>query len=111
MYTYLETGELLKHRKCGTDAWCTPTATEGLIVGCAQCDEVLKGARAEAMCFEQRFYVEAGRYKEQVKKAGSSDDIPIPESVKKFKEKLPPGDRESYPLCFRLQDPNWPFHY
>ena len=109
MYTYLETGERLKCRKCGTEAWCNDTKTEGLTVHCKKCAVVIN--HAEAMCFEQREYVEASRYKDQVKQAGSKNGIPIPESVKTVKKRLPPGDRETYPLDHRLQDPNWPFHY
>ena len=111
MYTYLETGERLQCRKCGTEAWCIDTTTEGLKVGCSKCDEVITGDHAEAMCFEQRLYVEAGRYKDQVKQAGSLNGIPIPESVEKYRMQLIPGDREAYPLRFKLVDPNRPFHY
>ena len=111
MHTCLETGEPLKCRKCGTEAWCIDTTTEGLKVRCSKCDEVITGGRAEAMCFEQRLYVEAGRYKNQVKRAGSSNGIPIPESVKKRRDQLMPGDREAYPLRAKIMDPNWPFHY
>ena len=112
MHTCLETGEPLKCRKCGTEAWCIDTTTEGLKVGCSKCDEVITGDRAEAMCFEQRLYVEVGRYKNQVKRAGSSNGIPIPESVKKRRDKLMPGDREAYPLRSKImEDPDWPFHY
>ena len=63
------------------------------------------------MCFEQRLYVEAGRYKDQVRQAGSLNGIPIPESVKKHRKQLMPEDREAYPLRGKLVDPNWPFHY
>ena len=80
-------------------------------MGCSKCDAVITGDHAEAMCFEQRLYVEAGRYKDQVKQAGSLDGIPIPESVEKYRMQLMPGDREAYPLRFKLVDPNWPFHY
>ena len=111
MYTYLETGERLKCRKCSTKAWFIDTVTEGLTVGCSKCDVEVKGDHAESMCFEQREYVEASQYKDQVKQAGSVNDIPIPESVKTVKKRLPPGDRETYPLYHRLKDPNWPFHY
>ena len=63
------------------------------------------------MCFELRLYVEASRYKEQARQAGCANGIRIPESVKKRKEQLMPGDWEAYPLCVRLADPNLPFHY
>ena len=107
MHTYLETGERLKCRKCGTDAWCIGTTN----VGCPICSTVIAGDLAEAMCFEQRSYVEACRYKEQVKQAGRSNGILIPESVEKIRKQLMPGDREAYPLRGRLPDPNWPFYY
>ena len=110
MHTHLETGERLKCRKCGDEAWCH-TTTEGLKVGCSRCEEVITGDHAEAMCFEQRLYVEALRYKNQVKQAGSLNGIPIPESVKKHRKKLMPGGFEAYPLYNKLADPNWPFHY
>ena len=60
MYTRLETGEPLKCRKCGTEegTWCIPTTTEGLKVGCRKCDVVITGDHAEAMCLEQKRYVE-----------------------------------------------------
>ena len=112
MYTYLGTGERLKCRKCGDQAWCIDVKEERLKVGCSRCDKVITGDHAEAMCFEQRLYVEVGLYKDKVRQAGScSNGIPIPESVKKRKEQLMPGDREAYPLCVKLVDPNWPFHY
>ena len=111
MYTCLDTGEPLKCRKCGTEAWCIDTTAEGLKVGCSQCDEVITGGHAEAMCLEQRRYLEACRYKDRVKQAGSSDGIPIPESVEKFRKQLMPGDREAYPLLVKLVDPKWRFHY
>ncbi len=113
MHTYLETGERLKCRQCATEAgtWCIDTATEGLKVGCSICDEVITGDHAEAMCLEQRRYLEACRYKDQVKQAGSSNGILIPESVEKFRKQLMSGDREAYPLRIKLVDPNWPFHY
>ena len=57
------------------------------------------------------FNVEAGRYKDQVRQAGSLNGIPIPESVKKHRKQLMPEDREGYPLRGKLVDPNWPFHY
>ena len=110
MYTRLETGEPLQCRKCSTEAWCIDTIAEGLKIGCSQCDNVIAGDHAESMCFEQRLFVEAGRYKDQVKRAGSPDGIPIPESVKKRRKQLMPGDREAYPLG-KLEDPNWPFRY
>ena len=111
MYTYLETGEWLKCRKCGAEASFSDTTTEGLKFGCSKCGEVITGDHAEAMCFEQRLYVEAGLYKDKVRQAGSSNGIPIPELVKKRKEQLTPGDQEAYPLRVPLTDPNWPFHY
>ena len=70
-----------------------------------------RSRHAEAMCFEQRLYFEATRYKDQVKQAGSLNGIPIPESVKKHRKRLPPGDLEAYPLYYKLVDPNWPSHY
>ena len=109
MYTYLKTGELLKCRKCGTegDVWFN-----GRTVGCSKCGKVIT-RNAEAMCVEQERYADACRYsRDQVKQARSSDGIPIPESVKEFREKLLGSwDREAYPLYFKLRDPNWPFHY
>ena len=111
MHTYLETGELLKCRKCDAEAWCIDITTEGLKVGCSKCDEVITGGHAEAMCFEQRLYVEAGRYKNQVKQAGSLNGISIPESVKKRRNQLRSAGGEAYPLGVKLVDPNWPFHY
>ena len=111
MHTYLETGEPLKHRKCSTEAWCIDTTTEGLKVGCSKCDEVITGGHAEAMCFGQRLYFEASRYKDQVKQAGSAEGLPMPASLKKRRNQLMPGDREAYPLRVKLVDPNWPFYY
>ncbi len=69
MFTYLDTGETLKCRKCDTDAWCIDTV-EGLRVGCSKCENVITGDRAEAKCFEQRLYVEASLYQNRVKKNG-----------------------------------------
>ena len=111
MRTYLKTGEPLKCRKCGTDegVWCVNT-TEELKIGCSKCGQVITGEHAEAMCIEQERYFEACRYRDQVKQAGSPGGIRIPESVKKFREQLGPGDREAYPLRVN-PDPNWPFHY
>ena len=45
MHTHLETGERLTYRKCGAEAWCIDTTTEGLKVGCSNCDVVIKGIR------------------------------------------------------------------
>ena len=73
MHVYLDTGESLKCRKCGTEAWCIDTATDGLRLGCSKCNKVITGDHADSMCFEQRLYVEAGRYRDQVKQAGSLD--------------------------------------
>lgn len=111
MRTLLDTGERLVCRKCGTEAWCIDTATEEPKVGCSTCDEVLAGDHADAMCLEQRLYVDAGRYRNRVKKAGSSIGIPIPESIRRHRERLMSGDREAYPLRGKLLDPNWPFRY
>ena len=109
MHTYLKTGELLKCRKCGTEGavWFN-----GQAVGCSKCDVVITGDHAEAMCIEQKRHFEAGRYLDEGKQAGSLSGIPIPESVKKFRKQLGPGDR-NYPLYCNLDDmdPNWPFHY
>ena len=110
MYTNLETGEPLKCRKCGVEAWVVDT-TEGLKVGCSECDEVITGDHAEAMCFEQRLYVEARRYKDRVKQAGSSNGIPTPESVKKRRNQLKSAGGDAYPQGVKLVDLNWPFHY
>ena len=107
----METGEPLKCRKCGAEAWCSDATTEGLIVGGSKCSVVITGGHAEAICFDQRLYVEAGRYKNQVKQAGSLNSIPIPEWVKKRRNHLMSGDREAYPLRVKLEDPNWPFYY
>ena len=98
-------------RKCGNEAWCIDTATEGPILGCTTCDDVIAGDHADAMCLEQRLYVEAGRYRDRVEQAGSPIDVPIPASVIMRREQLMPGDREAYPLRGKLLDPNWPFHY
>ena len=77
----------------------------------SKCDVVITGDHAKAMCFDQRFYVEASWYKDQVKQAGSLNSFPIPESIKQFRKNLLSGDQEAYPLYIRLQDPNCPFHY
>lgn len=110
MYTRLPEGERLTCRKCRTEAWCIPT-TDGLRVGCSSCGYVITNDHAEAMCFEQRLYVEASRYRDQVGRAGSTSAIPIPESVKEFRKQLMPGDRAGYPIYSKLLDPNWPFRY
>ena len=111
MRTIMDTGERLMCRQCDTEAWCIDTATDGPQVGCSTCDEVLAGDHADAMCLEQRLYVDAGRYRDRVKKARSSIGIPIPESIKRHRERLMPGDREAFPLRGKLLDPNWPFRY
>ena len=95
MYSFLDTGESLKCRKCGSEIWCIYTATEGLRLGCSTCDKVITGDYADSMCFEQRLYVEAGRYRDQVKQAGSIDGISIPESVQKHRNQLMLGDRDA----------------
>ena len=111
MRTYLDTGERLTCRKCGNQAWCIDTATEGLKLGCSTCDDVIAGDHADSVCIEQRLYVEASRYRARVEQAGSPVGVPIPESVTKHRKQLMPGDREAYPLHGKLLDPNWPFHY
>ena len=82
-------------------------------MGCAKSEEVTTGDHAEAMCFEQRLYVEAGAYKNQVKQAESVNSIPIPECVKEhsLRNQHMSVDREAYPLRVTLVAPNWPFHY
>ena len=109
MFSYLKTGERLQCRRCGSQAWCIDTV-DGLRIGCSQCGKVIAGDHAESMCVEQKRYIEAGRYRKLVNQTGSSDGIPIPESVTEYREQLMPGDREAYPLRV-LPEPNWPFHY
>ena len=80
-------------------------------MGCSNCDLVIAGDHAAAMCFDQRLFVEASRYKDQIREAGSPDGIRVPETVKKRRDQLALEDPDSYPLVIKLQDPNWPFHY
>ena len=111
MRTFLNTGERLKCRKCGTEAWCIDSAVEGPTLGCSACGRVIAGEHADSMCFEQRLFVEAGHYRDRVRERGSPIGIRVPESIEQRREQLMPGDREAYPLFDKLLDPNWPFLY
>lgn len=112
MHTCLETGETLKCRKCGVEVSCIDT-TEGLKISCSVCEKVIIGDHAEAMCFEQKLYIEASRYQNSVKQnPGCAEGIPIPDSVKRWQERLAQG-APGWPLpnwSLNTLD-SWPFHY
>lgn len=98
-------------RRCGREAWCIDTTDEGLKVGCSNCDVVVAGDHATAMCFDQRLFIEASRYKDQILEAGAPHGIPVPETVKRRRDQLALEDPNYYPLFIKLEDPDWPFHY
>ena len=105
----LDTGEKLKCRVCREKATIWGSGEIG--VGCFNCRERVMGQKARDMIHDQALYFEARRYKDQVKRAGSAEGIPIPASVEKRRDQLMPGGRESYPMRTKLSDPHWPFYF